>query len=84
MVAWVFIQTSLQVSTLVTAARLTSLLGHAAVWFPRGPEHPNWFLVIVGLLGNTLSGNGRAILGVLDGASTFASNLTPCAWPDRQ
>lgn len=73
--AWVLIQTSLQVSTLVTAARLTGLLRNSAGWFPPGPEQADWFSAIVSLFGNTLSGNVRAILGLLDGARILASNL---------
>lgn len=79
--AWVFIQTVLAVSTLVSTASLTGLFGNAAAWLQGGPQHTEWFSATLNLFGSNLSGNARTLLNVLDDLSIFRlSFTTQLAW----
>jgi len=79
--AWIFTQTVLAVSTLVSTANLTGLFGNAAAWLQSGPQHTEWFSATLSLFGSNLSGNARALLDVLDDLSIFRlSFTTQLAW----
>jgi hypothetical protein len=79
--AWIFTQTVLTVSTLVSTANLTGLFGNAAAWLQSGPQHAEWFSATLSLFGNNLSGNARTLLDVLDELSIFRLSFTAqLAW----
>lgn len=79
--AWIFTQTVLAVSTLVSTANLTGLFGNAAAWLQSGPQHAEWFSATLSLFGNNLSGNARTLLDVLDDLSIFRlSFAAQLAW----
>jgi hypothetical protein len=79
--AWIFTQTVLTVSTLVSTANLTGLFGNAAAWLQSGPQHAEWFSATLSLFGNNLSGNARTLLDVLDDLSIFRLSFTAqLAW----
>jgi hypothetical protein len=79
--AWIFTQTVLAVSMLVSTANLTGLFGNAAAWLQSGPQHTEWFSATLSLFGSNLSGNARALLDVLDDLSIFRlSFTTQLAW----
>jgi hypothetical protein len=74
--AWIFTQTVLTVSTLVSAADLTGLFGNAAAWLQNGSQHTEWFTATFSLFGNNLNGSARTLLGVLDSLSILRLNFT--------
>jgi hypothetical protein len=72
---WVFLQTVMTVSTLISTANLTGLLGNATAWLKNGSQQSLWFSASMGLFGNHLSGSGRTTLDVLNGLSVFGSSI---------
>ena len=74
--AWVFLQTVITVSTLVSTADLTGLFGNAVAWLQSGSQQSLWFSASMSLFGNHIHGNERTALDLLNGLSIFGSSLT--------
>ena len=74
--AWVFLQTVITVSTLVSTADLTGLFGNAAAWLQNTPLNTLWFSASMGLFGNQIQGSGRTTLDLLNDFSIFGSTIT--------
>jgi len=73
--AWIFIQTVLAVSNLVSVANEAGLLGQAAAWLRGGPQHTDWFLATMSLFGSNLGPSGQATIGWLDRADLFGQDI---------
>lgn len=72
---WVFLQAVSSVSTLVSTANLTGLLGNAAAWLQGGPQQSLWFSAGMSLFGNQIQGTGRTTLDLLNRLSVFGSSI---------
>jgi hypothetical protein len=73
--AWVFLQTVITVSTLVSTADLTGLFGNAATWLQNGSQQSLWFSASMSLFGNQVQGSGQTVLDLLNDFSVFGSSL---------
>jgi len=79
--AWGLVQALLTVSTLVSLAGTTGLLGSASAWLSIGSQHSPWFNTTMSVFGNNLGGSVRSFLDIWDGLGIFRSNLlTTLAW----
>jgi len=74
--AWVFAQTVLTVSTLVSTANFAGLFGNAAAWLQSSPQHTNLFSATMNLLGGGLNENVQALLSILDDLRIVQWDLT--------
>ena len=73
--AWLFLQTVVTVSTLITTADLTGLFGNSVAWLQPGSQQSLWFSASMGLFGNQIQGNGRTALDLLNNFSLFGSGI---------
>ena len=71
--AWFFVQTVLTLTDIVTAAKLTGMLGQAASWLGGGQE-TIWFSTVTSLFGRQATGP-LPTLSLLNNTSVFAANL---------
>ena len=74
--AWIFLQTVITVSTLVSTADLTGLFGNATAWLQNGSLNSLWFSASMGLFGSQIHGSGRIMLDLLNDFSVFRSSIT--------
>ena len=75
--AWIFLQTVITVTTVVSTANLTGLFGHAAAWLQQsGSDQSLWFSAGMGLFGNHVQGDSRTVLDLLNDFSIFGMNVT--------
>ncbi|MFH1523794.1 MAG: zf-HC2 domain-containing protein [Chloroflexota bacterium] len=78
---WLFTQTVLSVSAVVSGANLAGLFGNATSWLQSGPQHTEWFMATFSMFGSNLNGNVSALLGVLDNLSVLQlSFIAQLAW----
>jgi hypothetical protein len=68
---WIFIQVTLGLSTLVSLASQSGLLGSAASWVSGDPQQMLWFTTAQAILGS----QGQTGLKVLNDAGLFTQNL---------
>jgi predicted anti-sigma-YlaC factor YlaD len=81
LVAWIFIQVTLGLSTLVSLANQAGLLDGAAAWAATGPQQNLGFVIAQAVIGGLLGQQGLAGLNILNNASLFAQNLiVPFLW----
>jgi hypothetical protein len=73
---WVFLQTVVTVSTLISTADLTGMFGNAAAWLQNGSQNAAWFSASMSLFGNQIHSNERTALALLNDLSIFGSSLT--------
>jgi hypothetical protein len=73
--AWIFLQTVFTVSTVVSTADLTGLLGNATAWLQNGSQQTVWFSASMSMFGSHINGNQRSLLDVLNGLSVFGSSI---------
>lgn len=71
---WIFTQAVFSVSTWVSAANFTGLLGHAAAGLQAGAPQSLWFSTSLSLFGSRLGGGSRSILDILNELSVFGSD----------
>jgi len=73
--AWIFIQAVFTVSTVVSTADLTGLLGNSAAWLGGGSGQSLWFSTTMSVFGNQIQGSSRTLLDLLNGFSVFGSSV---------
>jgi hypothetical protein len=73
---WVFIQITVSLSSVFTAAVDAGLLGSNLSWFQGNPPQMEWFATTMNLFGNQLGLTGRVVLAELNDASLFVAELT--------
>jgi len=71
--AWFFVQTVLTMTDVVTAAKLTGMLGQAASWLGSGQE-TIWFSTVTSLFGRQAI-ESQPTLSLLNNTNVFAANL---------
>jgi hypothetical protein len=70
---WFFVRTVFALSSMITAADATGLLGNAANWL-NGGQHAIWFEAAMGLFGGQ-AGGAQPTLSVLNNVSVISENL---------
>jgi anti-sigma factor RsiW len=79
--AWIFIQVTLGLSTLVSFTNQAGLLDGAAAWASGAPQQMFGFAVVQAVMGGLLGPQGQAGLNILNDASLLAQNLViPLLW----
>jgi hypothetical protein len=71
--AWFFVQTVFTLTDVVTAAKMTGLLGQAASWLG-GRQESIWFSTVTSLFGGQAVG-AQPTLSLLNNVSVFTANL---------
>ena len=72
---WLFIQTVLWLSGIVSLLDTTRLLGSAAQWFSDETAHTVWFTAAMSLFGSSLNGVQQSALTIADQWSTFSAGI---------
>ncbi len=72
---FIFIQVTLNLSTLVSLASRAGFLDGTAAWANSVPQQMHWFTAAQATIGGILSLDGQTGLGFLNGANLFAQNL---------
>ena len=73
---WVFIQITVSLSSVFTAAVDAGLLGSNLSWFQGNPSQMEWFATAMNLFGNQLGLTGRVVLSELNEVNLFVTELT--------
>jgi hypothetical protein len=74
--AWIFLQVTFSLSSLVLVASDAGLLGSNLSWLQGNPPQTEWFATIMNLFGSQIGLTGRAALSVLNNSDLFIENLT--------
>jgi anti-sigma factor RsiW len=72
---WIFLQVTLGLTTLVSLANQSGLLGGAAAWANSGPQQMLWFTSAQVTIGAMFSPQGQTGLQVLNDAGLFTQNM---------
>jgi hypothetical protein len=75
LIAWVFIQVTVSLASVVSVAGQAGWLGESAAWVIPGPQQMPWFAATQALLGNSLNMNSQVNLEVVNQASLFVQDL---------
>jgi hypothetical protein len=73
--AWVFLQVTLGLSALLTAAGQTGLLDNVTAWLQAGQQHSVWVMTATNLFAGNLNETGRQLLQFLGDADVLGENL---------
>lgn len=73
--AWIFVQVTLGVSTLILMMNQAGLIDGAAVWAASDPQQMMWFSSTKAALGSGLGSGGMAGLTILNDAGLFLQNV---------
>ena len=73
--AWVFLQVTLGLSTLLTAAGQTGLLDDTTAWLQAGQQHSIWIMTATNLFAGNLNATSRQLLQFLGEADVLGEIL---------
>jgi hypothetical protein len=73
--AFYFVQTVFILSSLVSTANLTGLLGNATAWLQSGSQQSLWFTATMNLFGGQIHGSSQTALDLLNDFSVIGSNV---------
>jgi predicted anti-sigma-YlaC factor YlaD len=73
--AWIFIQVTLGLSSLISLAQKAGWLGQTAAWTTLSPQQAEWFTAVQALFGNLMSQGGLTCLAIVNDAGLFLQNL---------
>ncbi len=76
--AWLFVQITFSLSTMVTAASNSGLLGSSLAWLQGQPVQTEWFSDAMSLFGNQINSSGSSFLLTLNDVDVLATQ-----WADR-
>jgi hypothetical protein len=72
---WLFIDITLLLSSVVSLAANSGLLGENLAWLQAGPPQMSWFATAMRLFGDPLGAPGREILALLNDANLFIAQI---------
>jgi hypothetical protein len=75
LLAWVFIQVTLGLSSLISLAQKAGVLGQTAAWITPSPQQTLWFTATQAVFGNFFNQGGLTSLEFFNAAGLFLQNL---------
>ena len=72
---WFFLRTIFTLTTAISAADTTGLLGQANAWFTGGQPQEVWFVAITSLFGSQMSAAQQSTLSLFNQVSVFGGDL---------
>ncbi len=72
---WFFLRTAFALTTAISAADATGLLGQASAWFTSGQSQAAWFVAITSLFGSQMSTAQQSTLSLFNQVSVFGWDL---------
>ncbi|MBU2612005.1 MAG: zf-HC2 domain-containing protein [Chloroflexi bacterium] len=73
--AWFFLRTIFMLTTAISAADASGLLGQAGAWFTGGQSQAAWFVAITSLFGSQMSAAQQSTLSLFNQVSVFGGDL---------
>lgn len=73
--AWFFLRTIFTLTTAISAADATGLLGQAGAWFTGGQPQAAWFVAITSLFGSQMNAAQQSTLSLFNQVSVFGGDL---------
>jgi len=73
--AWFFLRTIFTLTTAISAADASGLLGQASAWFTSGQSQAIWFAAITSLFGGQMSAAQQSTLSLFNQVSVFGGDL---------
>ncbi len=73
--AWFFLRTIFTLTTAISAADASGLLGQAGAWFTGGQSQAVWFAAITSLFGGQISAAQQSTLSLFNQVSVFGGDI---------